>query len=128
MSENDKRGGCLGLLLTWVGAAVAVMATAWLLPGVHVDGFQAALWAAVAIGFANALVRPVMIVLTLPITLVTLGLFLLIINGLMMELADYLIDGFRVDGLLWGVLGSIVFSVVSSAIGLLIPSGRSDDD
>lgn len=124
---SDKRPrGCTGLIVTWLVAGLAVMVTAWLLPGVHVAGFTAALWAALAIGLANAVVRPLMILLTLPVTLLTLGLFLLVINGLMLELADYMIEGFRVEGLLWAVLASIVFSVVSSVLGTLLLG--SDDD
>ena len=127
MAER-KRSGCFSLLITWLVSGLAVMATAHLLPGVTVDGFGAALWAAVAIGFANALVRPVMIVLTLPVTILTLGLFLLVINGLMLELADYLIDGFKVDGLLWGIVGSVVFSIVSSILGAVMIPTVDDDD
>jgi putative membrane protein len=125
---DTRRRGCLGLLLTWLVAGLAVMATAWLLPGVHVDGFTSALWAAVAIGLVNALVRPVMILLTLPVTLLTLGLFLLVINGLMLELADYFIGGFQVDGLLWAMAGSVVFSAVSSVLGAVLLGDDDDDD
>lgn len=125
--SDERRGGCLGLILTWLVAGVAVMGTAKLLPGVQVDSWSAALWAGIAIGFANAVVRPIMILMTLPVTLLTLGLFLLVINGLMMELADYFITGFHVDGLLWAMLASVVFSVISGVLGAIVLS-KDDDD
>lgn len=110
-----------GLLATWFVAGLAVMATGWLLPGVHVGGFVDALLAAAVIGLVNALVRPILVLLTLPVTVVTLGLFLLVVNGLMLQLADALLRGFAVDGLLWSVLGSVVLSVVTSILsGVLL--------
>jgi len=115
--KDDKPRGCGRLLLTWLASALAVAATAYLLPGVHVASlWPAAFGAAIVIGLANAVVRPFMIVITLPATLLTMGLFLLVINGLMLELADYFLDGFTVDGLLWAIAGSVVLSVVSTIL------------
>ena len=116
----------MGLFVTWLVAGLSVMGTAWLLPGVHVTDFSAALWAALAIGLANAVVRPLMVLLTLPVTLLTLGLFLLVINGLMIELADAMISGFRVDGLLWAMVASLVFSATSSLLETLLLGPEED--
>ncbi len=115
--RKSRPSGCGRLVLTWLAAALAVVFTAWLLPGVHVKGlFPAAFLAAAIIGFGNAIVRPFLIVVTLPVTLLTMGLFLLVINGLMLELADLFLAGFQVDGLLWAALGSIVLSVATTAL------------
>ncbi len=116
-----RRRGCTGALATWLVTGLAVGFTAWLLPGVHVD----ALWpdaflAAIGIGLANALVRPVLVVLTFPITVLTLGLFLLVVNGLMFMLAAWVLPGFAVAGLVPAILGALVLSVSASVLeGLL---------
>ncbi len=117
--DEDKRpSGCGRLLLTWLASALAVAFTAWLLPGVHVvDVFPTTLWVALVIGLANAFVRPLLVLLTLPVTIVTLGLFLLVVNGLMLEIADWAVDGFTVDGLLWAVVGSVILSLATGVLG-----------
>ena len=110
------------LILLWILNAVALLAVAWLLPtSIHVASFGSALLAALILGLVNALVRPVLLVLTLPVTLLTLGLFIFVLNGLMFWLAGSLIDGFVVAGFWPAVLGSMVYSVVSWALsGLLV--------
>ncbi len=126
--DNDKRpSGCGRLLLVWIASALAVAFTAWFLPGVHVEAlFPTTLWVALAIGLVNAFVRPLLILLTLPATILTLGLFLLAVNGLMLMLADKMVDGFAVDGFLWAVLGSIVLSISTGVLQRLL--GVKDDD
>jgi putative membrane protein len=79
-----------------------------LVPGIEADTWRTLLLAALLLGIANAIVRPVLVILTLPITIVTLGLFLLIINGFMLELVAFFLHGFHVHGLVAAVLGSIV--------------------
>lgn len=114
MAERRKSG----ILATWLVSALSVSATAWLLPGVHIASFfPDALLASLVIGLVNAVVRPLLVLLTLPVTLLSLGLFLLVINGLMLLLADHLLDGFAVDGLIWSVIAALVLSVVSSVLG-----------
>ncbi len=95
---------------------LAVMFCAWLLDGVRVDGFIGAAIAALVLSIVNIFIKPIMILLTLPITLVTLGLFLLVINALMVLLADYLIDSLSVDGFWWALLFSLVLAVVNSLL------------
>lgn len=80
------------LLATWLMSALSVMILAWLLPGIHVSGFGGALVAALAIGLVNGLVRPILRLITLPITILTLGLFWLILNGICLVIADKLAD------------------------------------
>jgi putative membrane protein len=101
------------LLVVWVLNALALMAVAYLVPGIHVASFGAALLAAVVIGLANMLVRPVLVILTLPITLLTLGLFLLVINGLIFWLAGDWLQGFSVSTFMSGMLGALVYSVIA---------------
>ncbi|PJB31011.1 MAG: hypothetical protein CO109_12240 [Deltaproteobacteria bacterium CG_4_9_14_3_um_filter_65_9] len=94
--------------------AVAILLISYLLPQVvAVDGVMAALAAAFVLGLVNAVVRPLFVLLTLPVTVVTLGLFLLVINGLLLGLVSYIVPGFHVNGFLGAVVGSILLSVVS---------------
>ena len=114
------------LILLWILNAVALLAVAWLLPtSIHVASFGSALLAALILGLVNALVRPVLLVLTLPVTLLTLGLFIFVLNGLMFWLAGSLIDGFVVAGFWPAVFGSMVYSVVSWALSGLLVSGKN---
>jgi len=103
-------------LFHWLVVAVALGVTAWALPGVRVDSPLALVVASLVLGFVNAVVRPVLILLTLPITLLTLGLFLLVINGLAFLLAAAVVPGFEVGGFWWGVLGALIVSVISSLL------------
>ena len=113
------------LLAAWLINAVALLALPWLLPSIHVASFATALWAAVVLGLINAVIRPVLLLLTLPVTLLTLGLFIFVINGLMFWLAGSLIEGFVVGGFWPAVFGSLLYSVVSWALSnLLLPGKR----
>ncbi len=102
---------------------LAVLLAAYLLPGVEVAHYGYALLVALLLALINTIVRPVLIVLTIPITLVTLGLFLLVINALMIQLADWLIAGFKVNGFWWALLFSLVVSLFNSLFTDLV--GRS---
>jgi putative membrane protein len=95
---------------------VIILLASYILPGVSVDGFWAALLLAVVLGLINTFVRPLVIFFTLPATLVTLGLFLFIINALMVMLADWLLASFSVAGFGWALLFSIVVSLISSLL------------
>ncbi len=109
------------LILIWMCNALALLAVAYLLPGIHVEGFEYALVAALVLGLINALIRPVLILLTLPITIVTLGLFILVINGLLFWFAGSVLRGFEVSGFWVGVMGALLYSIISSVLSLLIP-------
>jgi putative membrane protein len=115
----------MGFLLRVVVNALAIAVAAWILPGIQVDGIVAALVAGLVLGLVNAVVRPVLLVLTLPITLLTLGLFLLVLNGLCLWLVAGLIDGFEVYGFWSAVFGAIIVSIVSWVVTALVSdSGR----
>jgi putative membrane protein len=121
------------LLLLWCCNALALLAVAYLLPGVSVDDFGSALIAALVLGLINTLVRPLLILLTLPITVVTLGLFLLILNGLLFWFAGSILSGFHVEGFWYALFGALLYSIISSLLAQLIPprqvpSQRPPDD
>ena len=108
------------LLLVWLINAVALVAVAYLLPGIEVSNFVTALIAALVLGLVNAVIRPILILLTLPVTLLTLGLFIFVINGLMFWLVGSFIEGFVVSGLWWGIAGAVVYSIISWALSALL--------
>jgi len=108
------------LLLVWLINAISLIAVAYLLPGIAVESFITALVAALVLGLVNAVIRPILVLLTLPVTLVTLGLFILVINGLLFWFVGSFISGFVVSGLLSGILGAIVYSLVSWALAALL--------
>ena len=112
------------LILLWILNAVALLAVAYLMPSIHVASFGAALLAALLLGLVNAVLRPLLLLLTLPVTLLTLGLFIFVINGLMFWLAGSLIEGFSVSGFWPAVLGSLLYSVISWALSSLLVSGK----
>jgi putative membrane protein len=113
------------LLLAWLINAVALMAVAYLLPGVAVSSFVVALVAALVLGLVNAIIKPILILLTLPVTLLTLGLFIFVINGLLFWFVGSFVTGFVVSGFWWGMAGAFGYSVVSWALSaLLIPSAK----
>jgi len=92
----------------------AVLFAAYILPGIRIDGFWYAVAVAIVLGFLNFFLKPLLTILTLPITLVTFGLFLFVINAAIIFLARDLVSGFHVDGFLWAIAFSLVFSVIKS--------------
>ena len=111
------------ILLVWLVNALALIAVAYLMPSITVSSFTAALVAALILGLINAVVRPVLILLTLPVTVITLGLFILVINGLLFWLVGSFIEGFVVQGFWSGFVGAILFSIVSWALSALVLKG-----
>ena len=107
----------MNIIIKWIVNALVIMVAAYILPGVHVMNFWTALVLALVMGILNILIKPLLVVLTLPITLVTFGLFLLVINALIVLLASHLVSGFTVDGFWWAFL----FSIVVSFINLILP-------
>lgn len=107
-------------LLKWALLTVALGFTAWLLPGVHISSFWVLAIASLVLGLVNAVVKPVLFVLTLPITVLTLGIFYLFVNAAAFGLAALLVPGFSVASLWWAVLGALVFGLVSWAIGSVL--------
>jgi putative membrane protein len=105
-----------GWLIHWLLSGVALLIVAQILPGIQVDGFGSALVAALVIGLVSATVGLVLKVILLPFILLSLGIVYFLINGLMLELASWLVPGFRVSGLLTAVLGSILLTIVDYAL------------
>jgi putative membrane protein len=113
------------LLLVWLVNALALLALPYVFPWVTVDSFRAALIAALALGLVNTLIRPILILLTLPATLLTLGLFIFVINGLLFWWVGSFVDGFHVGGFWPAVGGAIVYSLISWLLSALLPRKRS---
>ena len=109
-----------GLLLRWALNAFALWVVSVLVPGIHAEGVFATFVAAFVLGILNALVRPVLLLLTLPINLLTLGLFTFVINALMLEMTAALVHGFTVDGFGAALIGALVLSVVSFVLNVFI--------
>jgi putative membrane protein len=109
----------MSFLVHWLVVGAALWVTTQVVGGVHVSSLQVLVVAALVLGLVNALVRPVLTILTLPLTIITLGLFYLVVNGLAFGLAAALVPGFSVDGFGSAVLGALVVSIVSWVIGLV---------
>ncbi|MCB2018411.1 MAG: phage holin family protein [Hydrogenophaga sp.] len=109
-------------ILTWLLAACALLMVAYLYPGVQVDNFTSALIAAFVIGLFNMVLRPILVILTLPVTLVTLGLFLFVINALMFWSAAGILDGFHVNGFGAALLGSLIYSAIMLIVDTAVKS------
>jgi putative membrane protein len=103
----------LTLLARWIVNAAALLLVAYLYPGVHLAGFGSALLAALVLGLVNAVIRPILVILTLPVTVLTLGLFLFVINALLFWLAATIVSGFAVNGFGSALLGSILYSIIT---------------
>ncbi len=108
------------MLLRILLSALAVVVLAKILPGVGVDSYWTAILVAVVLSLLNFIVKPILIILTLPVTILTLGLFLLIINALIILLADYLVAGFSVNGIWWALLFSVLLSFLQSILYSLL--------
>jgi putative membrane protein len=104
-------------LVKWLTNAVALGAVAWILPGVTVSSLPALAVAAVVLGVVNTIVKPVLVLLTLPLTVMTLGVFYLIVNGVAFALAAWIVPGFEVRSLGWAILGAALVGFVSMFIG-----------
>jgi putative membrane protein len=108
------------LLVRWLLLAAALLLVAYLYPGVTVSSFGAAMIAAFVLGLLNTIVRPLLVLLTLPVTLITLGLFLFVINALMFWAAAYLINGFNVSGFAAALIGSLIYSLCGMVIDVAV--------
>ena len=104
------------LLASWVVHAMALMAVAYVIPGVEVEGFVGALVAALLLGLINSLVRPILTILTLPLTVLTLGLFYFVLNGLLFYWVGNLLEGFYVSGVWAAIFASLLYSFIASIL------------
>ena len=106
----------MGFIANLLNSALAVYLTAWLLPGIVVKSFWSAMGISLIIGLLNVLVRPLLTLLTIPVTIVTLGLFLFVIDALIIMLAAKLLDGFIVNGFWWALIFSIIVTSVTNLL------------
>ena len=109
------------LLLLWLLNAVALLLVTYLMPSIRVDGFGAALIAALGLGFINTLVRPVLALLTLPLTVLTLGVFYLVLNGFLFWLAGHILPGFHVLDFGVAIIGALLYGLIAWLLSALIP-------
>ncbi|MFC1678410.1 phage holin family protein [Patescibacteria group bacterium] len=115
----------MNLILRWLLSTITIMLAAYLITGVGVSGFWTALWLALFLGLLNAVIKPILIVITLPINIITLGLFTFVINALIILIASSVIKGFEVDGFWVAMLFSIVVSVISWALNSILGTKNS---
>ncbi len=108
------------LLLVWLLHTVALIAVAYLMPSIHVESFGAALVAALVLGLVNTVIRPILVLLTLPATILTLGLFIFVINGLLFWAVGHFVPGFVVQGFWSAVIGAIIYSLISWVLSALV--------
>lgn len=113
-------------IVKWILFSIAIYATAYLLPGIHLADFTTALLAAVGLGLINVIIKPILLVLTLPLNILTLGLLTFVINALMVLLAAQFVPGFVVDNFWWALLFSLVVAVVNGLLNALF--GIRDED
>lgn len=116
----------MGILIRILVTALAALLAQYILPGVSIDSFTTALLVAIVLGLLNLIVKPVLVILTLPVTVITLGLFLLVINALIVMWAGSLVKGFKVDNFWWALLFSVVLSIISSIMLSLGPGTDKD--
>ena len=116
-----------GILIRWLTVTCAITLASYLLDGIHVSGFLSAFFAAAMLGVLNAFFRPIALILTLPINILSLGFFTFVINAAMLKMASAVISGFDVEGFWTAVFGSLIISIVSFGINVLI-SERGEVD
>jgi putative membrane protein len=117
----------IGFMIHWLVLGIALLVTTRLVGGVTVDSYTTLAVAALVIGFVNALVRPLLVLLSLPLTILTLGLFYLVVNGACFMLAAWLVSGFQVASWWAAILGALVMSIVGWLLGILIaPATRHE--
>ena len=115
----------MNLLIRWIVNALALLLVSYLVPGIRVNSLVVLFIAAAVLGLLNAVLRPVLVVLTAPLWIITFGLFLIVVNAAMLWLAGVMVPGFAVDGFLAAILGAIVLSVISFFTGSI---GKKDKD
>ena len=114
----------MGFILKVLVTAVAAYFAAWILPGVEITDVTTAIIVALVLALLNTFVKPILVILTIPVTVITLGLFLLVINILIIKWTDSLVDGFSVDGWLTALFFSLIVSVISSLLNGLVDKDR----
>jgi putative membrane protein len=116
-----------GIALRWLTLTGAILFASYMLDGIHVSGFMSALWAAAILGILNAFFRPIALILTLPVNILTFGLFTFVINAVMLKMASGVIDGFEVRGFWPAFFGALLISLVSWGLNTFINERGSVD-
>ena len=117
----------MGLLIRWLIQTAAILMASYILEGIHISGFLSAFFAAALLGILNALLRPILFILTLPINILTFGLFTFVINALLLKMVSGVIPGFEVHGFWTAIFGALIISVISAILNLVVgDSGRVD--
>ena len=107
------------ILINWIISAMVIVVAAYIVPGVHVSGFVTALAVALVLGIVNAVLKPVLVILTLPISILTLGLFTFVLNAVLILLVGWIVPGFIVDGFFAALVFGIVLSISNTFLGFL---------
>lgn len=114
----------MGIIIQLLIVVAAALFSSYVLPGVHITGFLSAVLLAIVLAILNTIVRPVLVFLTIPVTVLTLGLFLLVINALIILLAGYIVPGFTVDGFWWALLFSLVLSITTAVLDTIFTRSK----
>ena len=109
------------MVLNGEGGEMVIFSVAYILPGVHVANFTSAIVLALVLGIINAILKPILLILTLPITILTLGLFALVLNALLILLAASVVPGFSVDGFIWALVFGLVLSIANTVVNNFLP-------
>lgn len=112
------------LILAIIINTVAVLLTSYILPGIHLKDFWTALWVAIVLGIVNAILRPIIFILTLPINILTLGLFSFVIMGLLVYLVSAIVPGFKVDNFGWAILFALIVAIINWLLWKVAPTKR----
>ncbi len=115
------------ILVVWLLNALALLAVAYVVPNIHVANFTTALIAALVIGLVNMLIKPILVILTLPITILTLGLFILVINGVLFYAVGNWLQGFEVRTLFSGIVGAVVYSVLAWLLAAIVIDDKKEE-
>ncbi len=119
--SRRPNGLLMGFFARWIVTTLAIYGVAWLMrPHIEIADFQSAIWAGLALGLINAFVRPLIVLLTLPVTVLTLGIFLLFINAFLLMWVGELVPGFAVEGFGWALLASMLISLVGAFLHSLL--------
>jgi putative membrane protein len=126
-NEKNSKGRAFGrFLLKVLISSIAVYVTSWLLPGVHTSQFLVSILVALVLGLANIFLRPVLIYLTIPLTVFSFGLFLIVINAALVILVSRIVPGFKVDGFWWAVAFSIILSIITGLLEIPVRQQKQE--
>lgn len=112
------------LLLAFIVNFVSVLVTSYILPGIHLRSIWTALWVALVLGIVNAIIRPIIFILTLPINILTLGLFSFVIMGILVYIVAFIVPGFRIDNFGWAILFALIVAIINFIAWRILPKRK----